>query len=56
VFTDVAYDDDGVSPAPSFQHALTGAASAGEFRLVVYGYTGAYFTPGTALAVFGQAS
>jgi hypothetical protein len=56
VFADVAYDDDGVSPAPSFQHGLTGAASAGEFRLVVYGYTGAYFTPSTALAVFGQAS
>jgi hypothetical protein len=56
VVIDAAYDDDGVSPAPSFQHALTGAASAGEFRLVVHGYTGAYFTPATALAVFGEAS
>lgn len=55
-FTDAAYDDDGVAPAPSFQHALTGAASAGDFRLVIYGYSGAYFTPATALPVFGQAS
>jgi hypothetical protein len=55
-FTDAAYDDDGVAPAPSFQHALRGAASAGDFRLVIYGYSGTYFTPATALAVFGQAS
>ena len=58
-FTDAAYDDandDGVAPAPSFQHALTGAASAGDFRLVIYGYSGAFFTPATALPVFGQAS
>ncbi len=55
VHTDAAYDDDGSPPAPSFQHALTGAASAGEFRLVVYGYSGAYFTPATALAVFAEA-
>ena len=55
-FTDAAYDDDGVAPAPSFQHALTGAASAGDFRLVIYGYSGAFFTPTTALPVFGQAS
>jgi hypothetical protein len=44
------------SPAPSFQHALTGAASAGDFRLVIYGYSGAFFTAATALPVFGQAS
>lgn len=55
-FTDAAYDDDGVAPAPSFQHALTGAASAGDFRLVIHGYSGTYFTPATALPVFGQAS
>jgi hypothetical protein len=54
--TDVAYDDDGASPPPSFQHSLTGAASTGDFRLVIYGYSGSYFTPATALAVFGQSS
>jgi len=53
-FTDAAYDDDGVAPAPSFQQVPSGSPPTGDFRLVIRGYSGAYFTPATALPVSGQ--
>lgn len=54
-FTEEAYNDPGVS-TPAFQHATPWADASGEFRVVVYGYSGTHFTPANALPVWASAS